>query len=144
LSTFSLLPCQLAPYHRYTIESMLGLLLLVGEVRQEKDGGVCAAIGELVGDGDPSPSLVAFWLNVVLRSLRRAHSVLAAWYDLTKIHTGQTRPEQYEEVYSYCMAFQPRAPPGRRSLREPCQRYAQLTGFSLIGIPFQLRTGVST
>jgi hypothetical protein len=68
--TFSLLPCQLAPYHRYTIESMILALLLVLQVCREEDSGVSAALEEFPADSDVTPWLLAYWRGVVLRALR--------------------------------------------------------------------------
>ena len=44
LPTFSLLPWQLAPYHRYTIVSMAWAVLLFREVFADGDGGPGVAI----------------------------------------------------------------------------------------------------
>jgi hypothetical protein len=41
--TFSLLPTQLAPYHLYTVESMILAVLLWSEIQAEQGGGASAA-----------------------------------------------------------------------------------------------------
>jgi len=139
LRTFSLLPGQLVPYHLYTLESIIGVLLLVRQVREEDGAGVGPALGELVGDSRLGPALVAAWLGLVLRGLRRAHPVLANHFDLSMVSSASRAPAQYDELYAYCTALGARAPPGRHCLDEACSLYASETRQCLIGRPSQQR-----
>lgn len=140
--TFSLLPCQLVPYCRYSLESIVGVLLLVWQAREEDDVGVGTALNELVGDSDLGPYLVGHWLGLVLRGLRRGHPVLSARYNLTGVRSSSSAAEGLDELAAYCAAFagnRPRAPPSRRSLNNPCALYANETHLFLIGRPSQHR-----
>jgi hypothetical protein len=49
------LPYQLAPYHRYTIESMIMAVLLWSEIHTAGEGSVTAAVDELPGDCQVTP-----------------------------------------------------------------------------------------
>jgi hypothetical protein len=136
--TFSMLPYQLAPYFAYTIESMIKLLVLVWQVREEDDRGVQAALSEIQGeDVDVTPWLVACWLMSVLAGLRRAHASLARFYDLSDI---DTRSRPLDEVLCYVRAFGPRGPPATGDvLRLAMERCARLSGMPLVGTPSQHR-----
>jgi hypothetical protein len=140
--TFSLLPYQLAPYHLYTIESLMMAVLLWCEVLTEKAGGASAAVAELPGDSDVTPWLLRHWLGVVVVGLRGGHVVLRQWYDLSGIHSGVGPGEKLEEVYRYCLCLGSRGPPSRLGLRAMVRRYSRHTGRHFLGIPSQERGGL--
>jgi len=136
-----MLPCQLAPYHRYTIESMVLALLLWRQVFAEDGGGPVAAAEELSADSGATPWLLRRWLGVLVAGLHLAHPVLRGWYDLEGIRSagGRDWPGLLNEVYAYVAAFGSRDPPLRRGLREALRRYGAATGRHLAGTPSQER-----
>ncbi|MFO8073598.1 MAG: hypothetical protein R6V85_17195 [Polyangia bacterium] len=139
--TFSLLPWQLAPYHRYTVESMVLAVLVWRQVVAEGDGGVCAAVEELPGDAGVSPWLLRRWRGVLIAGLRLAHSVLRERHDLEEIRSadGRDGPGLLDEVHAYAVLIGGRDPPSRRGLREAVRRYGATAGRHLVGRPSQER-----
>jgi hypothetical protein len=136
--TFSLLPCQLAPYHRYTIESMVLAVLLWRQVYSE-EGVVGAVEKELSGDSEVTPWLLRHWLGVLVAGLRLAHPVLQRWYDLDDIRSARGRDGLLDEVHAYFVVFGSRDPPLRECLPEVLGRYSAATGRHLVGKPSQER-----
>lgn len=137
--TFSLLPYQLAPYHQYTVASMLTVLLLAQQVQFEEGKGMGQVVAELPGDCDATPWLLLLWLTVVLRGLRRAHAVLAVGHDLGGVRSGHRRRERLEEVYAYLHAFTGPGPPRARAERL-LLHHARRSKRFLLGTPSQQRT----
>lgn len=133
--TFSLLPWQLAPYHRYTLESMLLAVLLWRQVVVEGEGGAGVAVEELPGDSDVSPWLLRHWLGVLVAGFRLAHSELREWYDLDGILSAGSRDRAglLDEVYAYAVSIGGRDPPSRKGLREAMRRYGAATRRPLAG-----------
>lgn len=119
--TFSLLPHQLAPYHVYTVESMIWAVLLWSEIHADGDGGAGAAVDELPGDCSVTPWLLRNWLGVVVVGLRGAHSVLCRWYDLTGVRSGDDTAEKLAEVSGYVRGLGSRSPPSRLELQSSAQ-----------------------
>jgi hypothetical protein len=142
--TFSLLPYQLAPYHLYTIESMVLAVLLWSEILAEDSGGASSAVEELPGDCHVTPWLLRHWLGVVVVGLRGSHAVLLKWYDLSEIHSGESPTEKLEEVYLYSRSLGSRGPPSRLDLRAMVRGYSRHTGRHLLGIPSQDRGRLSS
>ena len=128
LRTFSLLPHQLAPYHLYTIESLILAVLLWSEIYAEGEGGASSAVEELPGDCHVTPWLLRHWLGVVVVGLRSGHAILSQWYDLSGIHSGDSPVERLDEVYSYIRCLGSRGPPSRLGLRAMVRRYSRYTG----------------
>ncbi len=141
--TFSLLPHQLAPYHLYTIESMILAVVLWAEVQAAEGGGASAAVEELPGDSHVTPWLLRHWLGVVVVGFRGGHAVLCQWYELSGIHSGDRPEERLGEVYGYFLSFGSRGPPSRTGLREMVRRYSRVTGRPFLGIPSQERGRLS-
>lgn len=139
--TFSLLPDQLAPYHRYTVESMLGILLLVCQLREEQRCSVDAAVLQVPGDHDVLPYLVRCWAQVVWTGLIRGHPVLSQWHTLPtpSIEGSADFIVLVTQINAYGMALSGGSAPGRSCLREPSRHYARVTELPLMGIPSQLR-----
>ena len=141
--TFSLLPYQLAPYHLYTIESMILAVLVWCEVCEEDESGASAAVSELPGDCNVTPWLLRHWLGVVVVGLRGGHAVLCQWYDLSGIHSGDSLVEKLAEVLRYFRCFGSRGPPSRLGLRGILRRYSRHTGRHFLGIVSQERGRLS-
>ena len=81
--TFSLLPCELVPYHLYTIESMVRLVLAVAG----SEAGVAMTVIEEAPESDVSPWLVACWVRDFVVGLGRARHVLRREYALDDLAT---------------------------------------------------------
>jgi hypothetical protein len=81
--TFSLLPCELAPYHLYTIESMIRLLLAVGRSTR----GVATTVIDECPESNVCPWLVACWVRAFVVGLERARHVLRGEYALDDLAT---------------------------------------------------------
>jgi hypothetical protein len=142
--TFSLLPYQLAPYHLYTVESMIKAVVLWSEILADGDGGAAAAVEELPGDCAVTPWLLRNWLGVVIVGLRAAHSVLCRWVDLSSIRSGEDTAGRLNEVSGYFQSLRSRGPPSRSALRTMVQRYSLETKRHLLGIPSQERRRLSS
>ncbi len=141
--TFSLLPCQLVPYHRYTVDSILGALLLAAQLQGPRRAGLSRSPGELPPDSTVCRWLLFRWLHVAVRGLRRAHAVLAQGRELGAVRSGDEVADQLIEVAVYVGAFAPcgRGPPSLRAVRRLLAHYqhrSQATHF-LLGTPSQQR-----
>ena len=140
LTTFSLLPHQLAPYYRYTIESMLLAMLLVHQIKTEDGKSTQATLQEFPAESDVTPFRLSCWILAVIQGFRKAHAVLNAWYDFSSLHSEGNKQQWLLEIHAYCRALNPRGPPGKNgSLNLMLQRYSSQTARSLIGIPSQER-----
>lgn len=128
-----MLPWVLAPYHQYTIESMLGLLLVV----HGSDRGVAVTvIDELPQDSDVSPWLVSCWIRMALTGLHRAHGELSRFYALDDLCTDGGLPE----VAGYCTALSTRDPP-TVEISGALRISWEHAGMPLVGTPSQHRCG---
>jgi hypothetical protein len=85
--TFSLLPTELVPYHLYTLESMVRLVLAVAESRRSSGRGVAMTVIDKASDSDVSPWLVACWIRDFVVGLERARHVLRGEYALDDLVT---------------------------------------------------------
>lgn len=139
-ATFSLLPVQLIPYFQYTVDAVIGTLLLGLGYREAGQQGFYGAAVEVDADSDVTPWLVACWLSVVAGGLRRAHAVLDRFYDVGQVRTGEGLGALWTEVRTYLIAFARGSPPeGPQVVVAPVCRYAFTTGRFLIGKPSQSR-----
>jgi hypothetical protein len=136
--TFSMLPHQLAPYHKYSVASMLTVLLLAQQVHCEDGKGMNRVVAELPGDCDVTPWLLLLWLSVTVRGLRRAHAVLAVGHDLSHIRSRHRRWERLEEVHAYLQPFSGPGPP-RASAERLVLHHARRARSFLVGTPSQQR-----
>jgi hypothetical protein len=138
--TFSLLPTQLIPYHQYTVNAVIGALLLVLECRQRGQKGFYGASVAVHPDSLVTPWLMAYWLAGVVLGLRRAHGMLRQWYPLADIRSSH-RSSTYKEVTAYFLSlgwhWKIRWGPSLHSL---VNRYSRSTGQLLFGSPSQSRT----
>jgi hypothetical protein len=137
--TFSLLPIQLIPYFQYTVDAVLGTLLLGWGSWQKGQGGFWGASVEVDPDSLVTPWLVAFWLAVVLRGFRRGHSVLGRLYNLTGIGTPK-EVSSWKEAAGYFLALGLKAKTGPLGI-QLVRAYTQATHQFLFGIPSQQRAG---
>jgi hypothetical protein len=99
-----LLPIQLIPYLQYTVDAVIGTLLLGFRCRQMGQRGFFGASLEVDPDSLVTPWLVACWLSVVMRGLQRCHAVLGRSYDLSRIHNSQST-EAWQQVEGYFLAL---------------------------------------
>ena len=138
--TFSLLPIQLIPYVQYTVQAVLGALLLGLAARSKGQKGHQGAVVAVDPESLVTPWLVACWLVLVQRGFQRAHAVLRRWYDLSGIRTPERSGGAWEEVLGYLLSlgFQPEIR-GGPWLRDLVHRYSRTTKQFLWGYPSQQR-----
>ena len=137
--TFSLLPTQLIPYHRYTAASVVGALLLAMEHRRS-----LFAVSEKRLDVKSRANgyLLLAWLLVLVRGLRRAHPWLQNRYALSAMRSAKGRrvAEWLAELRAYLTALLPRASPEIGcELARVVAVYAHETGRFVFGVPSQER-----
>jgi len=138
--TFSLLPEQLIPYVQYTVDAVVRTLLLVLAYRRQGRRGFHGASLEVDPESLVTPWLIACWVAVVLKGLRRAHPVLRARYDLSGIRTTGEEESLGTELQMYLTAFgawPSRA--GPEALVAVVKSYSRQSGGFLFGTPSQLR-----
>ena len=138
--TFSLLPDQLIPYVQYTVDAVVRTLLLVLEYRRRGQRGFHGASLEVDPDSSVTPWLIACWLAVVLKGLRRAHPILRARYDLSGIRStghGESFGAQLQ-IYLAAFGAWPRSG-GLEVLVAVARHYSRQSGGFLLGTPSQLR-----
>jgi hypothetical protein len=138
--TFSILPSQLIPYFQYSVNAVIGTLLLMLQFRQRGQKGFHGASVAVDPDSLLTPWLIACWLGVVVLGLRRAHGVLRQWYELTNIRSS-SKTAAWEEASGYFLCFgwrlQIRWGPPLQSL---VNRYSRNTTLFLFGTPSQSRS----
>jgi hypothetical protein len=137
--TFSMLPIQLIPYFQYTTSSVLGVLLLAMGCWLKGQRGFFGASIDVHPDSLVTPWLVACWLTVIHRGFRRAHDLLAGFYDLSCVSARQ-RFASWQQTQHYFLAFGIKPdilwlPP----LLDLLCRYSRATKQFLFGTPSQLR-----
>lgn len=139
--TFSMLPGQLVPYHRYTADSILVALLLAAELTAEGRPGLWRAVHELPPDALLSPWQLRRWLTVAVRGLRRAHTTLNQGRDLSHVRSGPTVADHLAEVTAYVSAFQvrDRGPPGPHAVGRLLRHHQHRSSHFLLGTPSQQR-----
>jgi len=109
--TFSLLPQELAPYHVYTVPTMLRVLVLFHGLFGDPGRSLESIIEELPSDCAVTVYLIRCWARMVVRGFRRAHAVLSRAYDLREISSGSGFQGEVSEVHAYLTACGPRGPP---------------------------------
>ena len=138
--TFSLLPEQLIPYVQYTVDAVVRTILVVLAYRSRGQRGFHGASLEVDADSSVTPWLIACWLAVVLKGLRRAHPVLRTRYDLSGVRSGVGGDALGAELQIYFTAFGAWPPPaGPEALVAVARSYSRQTGGFLLGTPSQLR-----
>jgi hypothetical protein len=104
LRTFSALPTQLIPYHQYTVNAVIGALLLGLQCRQRGQRGFHGASIAVDPESLVTPWLIAGWLSAVVLSLRRAHGFLRGFYQLSEISITPTTGA-WREAAGYLMSL---------------------------------------
>ena len=138
--TFSLLPYWLAPYHQYTVRSVLLALLLVAAADEHGPASLfVVAEKDLEGDCRANGFLLGRWLKMCLSGLRREHAELARWAALDALRSGLGVRARLGELAGYCRALGIRGPPGIREFDEVLRRHARTTGRFLFGTASQER-----
>jgi hypothetical protein len=143
LLTFSLLPHQLVPYHKYTLASIVLAVAVVFRFRQE-----CGAVGLEASLAGLSPEygvttwLLRCWVNLFVKGLRCAHHVLSRRLDFTHIRSGGSWDKLVIEVGQYLLAVGIINPGNCAGIHAVAVSYSRATGNFLIGTPSQLRRGV--
>jgi hypothetical protein len=137
--TFSLLPTQLAPYHYYTVNAVVGALLVGIQFRQMGQKGFHGASIRVDQESLVTPWLIACWLAVAVIGFRRAHPFLREIYDLSDIST-LNRNGAWEEVGGYflCFGWGPKIRCGPL-VQALVNRYSRSTRLFLFGTPSQNR-----
>jgi hypothetical protein len=138
--TFSLLPHQLIPYCQYTVSAVTQTILAVLKARQRGQSGFYGAWKQVDPDSNVTPWLIACWLAMVLKDLRRAHPVLGRRYDLTGVRSGASDDSCGLELKGYLIALGVWPLSGQTALFLAVARdYSRGTGHFLFGIPSQQR-----
>lgn len=137
--TFSLLPIQLIPYVQYTVQAVIGALLLGLVVRPKGQQGFHGAALAVDPESLVTPWLVACWLVLVWKGFQRAHAVLRRWYDLSHIRTPE-RSALWEQTLGYFLSlgWNPEIRWGPW-LQDLVHRFSQTTKQFFWGVPSQLR-----
>ena len=133
------MPMQLIPYFHYTVNAVIGTLLLGIQCRQMGQRGFYGAAVEVDPDSDVTPYLIFCWLKIILSGFRRAHGVLRRFYNLTDIRSSHSTGA-WKEAASYflCLALLPQIRWGPQ-LQTLLNRYSQSTRLFLFGTPSQHR-----
>ncbi len=138
--TFSLLPHQLAPYHRSTVDSMVITLALAWRLSDgQGKPPLERTLQALPADCDVTLWLLFCWARSVGQGLRGAHPVLAGWYDLSAVRCGTRLADTLREVAQYLGALGVRGPPRLEGIEEVLLRYGVQSGRFLIGTASQDR-----
>ncbi len=139
-TTFSLLPVELIPYHQYKVQAIVETLLLGLGCWNKGQRGFHGASAEVDQESLVTPWLVAWWLVVIVRGLKRAHAVLGQVRDLSKVRSAAGSIVAWAEVGSYFLAFgYCSQTPWQMRLQELLNRYSRSTRQFLFGIPSQHR-----
>jgi hypothetical protein len=109
--TFSLLPDELAPYHAYTVPTMLRVLALFHGLFGDPGRSLESIIEDLPSDCVVTVYLIRCWTRMVVRGFRRAHAALSRAHDLREIGSGSGFQGEVSEVHVYLTACGPRGPP---------------------------------
>ena len=95
---------------------------------------------EVDPDSSVTPWLIACWLAVVLKGLRRAHPNLQARYDLSAIRSTGHGESFGAELQIYLTGFGAWPPSaGPEALVAVARSYSRQSGGFLFGTPSQLR-----
>jgi hypothetical protein len=142
--TFSLLPHQLAPYHRYTIASMVfaaAALCYTAGCQQPHE----SALVLLPADVMTTVWLVRTWVRNLRRAMSAAHHLLLQRYDLDQLSTDGIR-DDIGVLRAYLVAILGTGPPDAQAaptavatMLGHCVRKRRF----FLGTPSQLRGSVS-
>jgi hypothetical protein len=139
--TFSLLPHQLVPYHQYTAESIVWAVWFVAHLSHVGSSTPWSeAMNALPSEADVTAWLLRCWLYLLRGGLRRGHSALSTWADLSRVCTGRRVVDHLWEVHAYLAALGIRAPPPEVRLTPTLMQYGLREQRFLLGVPSQERT----
>ncbi len=98
--TFSFLPCQLIPYYKYTIHSVVFAILFWGEIMGDSALRVTGYHVEQQFSGEVSVTdwMLQYWLKMLHHALNAAHSEQAAWYDFSEVRFSKDKSGWLETV----------------------------------------------
>ena len=132
--TVSLLPLELIPYCRYTLQSIVMTLLFFHAVWGTPGRTLEDIWDDLPPDSSVTVYLVRYWLCLVLRGFRRGHAELSQRYDLETIRTKIGLAGDLTELHGYFDAFGIRGPPeGCYAVAQLAASYSEATGRFLVG-----------
>ena len=136
-----MLPYQLVPYHQYTLQSMVFALLLWRELFSDSKSmsSGYSVSATLPSNSRVSSSLLYSWLAVLGQGLRRRHSDIGRFADLSSVRFGKGVRGEMEEIYDYLSVLCPRGPPRKDALQDVALQYGLECGCFLIGTPSQVR-----
>lgn len=141
--TFSMLPHQLIPYQRYTVETILKALLLWRAYARNPgvSGTAYGMVQTLSGETNVTPWQLRKWLVVIHLGFISAHGELSTRYDFSEVPREGGVRGHLETVHGYMAAFS-RGPPAEVStVMMALKIYCQITERFLFGRPSQSRCG---
>jgi hypothetical protein len=109
--TFSLLPLELAPYHVYTVPTMLRVLALFHVLFGDPGRSLESIINDLPSDCVVTVYLIRCWSRMMVRGFRRSHPTLTRLHELRYISSGLGLRGEVSEVDAYLGACSARGPP---------------------------------
>jgi hypothetical protein len=130
--TFSLLPCQLIPYCQYTVDAMVGTLLMVYRFQQMGQTGYYGASLELDPDCSVTPYLIQTWAVLLLTGFLRGHHILHEKFPLP----NDSKPDFKDAVtaiFFYLQGISGSEEPGRQSVISSIRYHYKHTGTFLFG-----------
>lgn len=135
-----MLPIQLIPYFQYTVQAVIGVLLLALKSWESGQRGFHGAAVRVDPDSGVTPWLVAYWFMVVIRGFRHAHGMLMRWYDLSGIRSLGDAGEMEEAAgYVSCLGWKTKIIQWVL-IEPPISRYSIQTRRFLFGVPSQGRS----
>jgi len=141
--TVSLLPLELAPYHEFTIPSMLTVMLLcLKTARPRSAWSILAALLDAVrGTDRVTLSLLRCWILLFLRGFHRTHRMLAEKHDLDGVCSASGLAGGLSEIAGYLRGCHVRGPPEvDKDVMALLREYSTGTQRFLVGIPSQDRS----
>lgn len=142
-STFSMLPEQLIPYQKYTVETVLTALLLWREYACSPgvSGTAYGMVQTLSGETDVTPWQLRKWLLVIRHGFLAAQGELSLRYDFSSVPREEGIRGELDTVYGYVEAFSRGPPPAVSAVIMVLKIYFQISGRFLFGCPSQSRSG---
>ena len=135
-----MLPIQLIPYFQYTVQAVIGVLLLALKSWESGQRGFHGAAVRVDPDSRVTPWLVTYWFMVVIRGFRHAHGMLMRWYDLSGIRSLGDAGEMEEAAgYVSCLGWKTKIIQWVL-IEPPISRYSIQTRRFLFGVPSQGRS----
>jgi len=130
--TFSLLPCQLIPYCQYTVDAMVGTLLVVYRFQQMGRTGYYGASLELDPDCSVTPYLIQTWAVLLLSGFLRGHHILYKKFPLTEAEKPDLK-STVTAIFLYLQGISGSEGPGPQSAIPSIRYHYKHTGTFLFG-----------